>query len=294
MTIQQLSQEIGIGIDTLRIWERRYGFPVPGRDARGHRSYSLEQVEELRVVKSLQNFGQRPGKIFSLSASKRRELLDQLTAQSLPQDDSLQRLAYELTPPEIAAEMAAQLQSHGMCNFIYQFAVPLLQLLDHGWTSGQLSIAREHLISDQLENLLKAELTGSPAAPESAILFVTLNGERHKLGLLLAAVLFEQAGVSAIWMSEDLPLSEIPELATDLGVAGVALSFSGHYSPRQAKQDLSSLRKSLDPAIKIIAGGHAVKQVVGFPNLLICTDLQQIEQMAKRFFQSVNGKKERS
>ncbi len=294
MTIQQLSQEIGIGIDTLRIWERRYGFPIPGRDARGHRSYSQDQVEELRVVKSLQSFGQRPGKIFSLSTAERRELLDQLTAQSLPQDDSLQRLAYALSPPEIAAEMADQLQVHGLENFICQFAVPLLQLLDHGWTSGQLSIAREHLISDQLENLLKAKLTGSPANPEQAMLFLTLNGERHKLGLLLAAVLFEQAGVPAIWMSEDLPLSEIPALATELGVAGVALSFSGHYSPRQAKQDLSSLRKSLDPAIKIIAGGHAVRKVVDLPNLLICTDLQQIEQLVKRHFRSLNGKKERS
>jgi DNA-binding transcriptional MerR regulator len=294
MTIQQLSQEIGIGIDTLRIWERRYGFPVPGRDARGHRSYSQEQVEELRVVKSLQSFGQRPGKIFSLAAAERRELLAQLTAQSLPQDDSLQRLAYQMSPSEIATEMASQLQSHGLGNFIYQFAVPLLQLLDHGWTSGQLSIAREHLISDQLENLLKAELTGSPLKPEPAILFLTLNGERHKLGLLLAAVLFEQAGVPAIWMSEDLPLSEIPALAADLGVAGVALSFSGHYSPRQAKQDLSSLRKSLAPEITIIAGGHAVRQVTGLPNLLVCTDLQQIEQLAKRYFRSANGKKERS
>ena len=45
MTIQQLSREIGIGIDTLRIWERRYGFPIPGRDTRGHRTYSAEQVD---------------------------------------------------------------------------------------------------------------------------------------------------------------------------------------------------------------------------------------------------------
>lgn len=52
MKILQLSQEIGVGIDTLRIWERRYGFPVPGRDARGHRSYNRSQVEELRVVKN--------------------------------------------------------------------------------------------------------------------------------------------------------------------------------------------------------------------------------------------------
>ncbi len=205
MTIQQLSQEIGIGIDTLRIWERRYGFPIPGRDARGHRSYSLKQVEELRVVKNLQSFGQRPGKIFSLTSGQRRELLEELTTQSLPEDCGLQKLVYDLSPSEIVAEMSRQLQSLGLVNFVHQYAVPLLQLLDHGWSSGQLSIAREHLISDQLENLLRPKLTGNAASPSLSILFLTLSGERHKLGLLLAAVLFEQAGVPALWLSEELP-----------------------------------------------------------------------------------------
>ena len=45
----------GLKPDTLRAWERRYGFPAPGRDARGHRSYSSNQIEELRVVKRLQD-----------------------------------------------------------------------------------------------------------------------------------------------------------------------------------------------------------------------------------------------
>ena len=290
MTIQQLSQEIGIGIDTLRIWERRYGFPIPGRDARGHRTYSKQHLEELRVVKNLQNFGQRPGKIFALSPEQRRQLLDELTAQSLPEDDSIKRLVYELAPQQIAAELADQRQQRGLTDFIYFYAVPLLQLLDHGWSSGQLSIAREHLISDQLENLLRHELSNNSSTSEPSILFLTLSGERHKLGLLLAAVLFEQAGIPVSWLSEELPLSEIPALAEDLGVAGVALSFSGHYGVRHAKQALSSLRKSLNPKIKIIAGGRAVRQVTSLTNLLICTDLQQIELLAKRHFPKTDHK----
>lgn len=294
MTIQQLSNEIGIGIDTLRIWERRYGFPVPGRDGRGHRSYTSEQVEELRVVKNLQNFGQRPGKIFSLSAIQRRELLDELAAQPLPADNELQRLVEELSPQLISAELTAQRQQLGINKFILQYVVPLLRLLDHGWNSGRLSIAREHLISDQLENLLKSELTGHAMNRHQSILFLTLSGERHKLGLLLAAVLFEQAGAPTIWLSEELPLSEVPGLVAELGAVGVALSFSGHYSARQAKQDLRSLRKNLAPVVKIIAGGHAVQQISSLPNLLICTDLRQIPKLAKRYFPSPQCEKERS
>lgn len=284
MKIQQLSQEIGVGIDTLRIWERRYGFPVPGRDARGHRSYSTHQVEQLRVVKKLQDFGQRPGKIFALNPQDRRALLERLTTDKLPCDDRLQRLAKEMRPGQIAAELAEQRNNLGLSGFIRQCVQPLLQLLDHGWTSGQLSIAREHMISEQLEKLLKLELDKSVPENRPQILFLTLSGERHKIGLLLSAVIFQQSGLKVHWLRDELPLSEIPQLATDLGVDGVALSFSSHYPRRQAKQDLRNLRKQLDPRIKIIAGGQAVEQVNSLPDLLVCNDLEQIPQLVSRHF----------
>lgn len=283
MTIQQLSQEIGIGVDTLRIWERRYGFPVPGRDGRGHRSYDSRQLEELRMVKKLVNYGQRPGKVFALTLPERRALLNRLSSGLLPDDERLQYLIQEMSPQQIALELASQRNKLGLRGFIKQKVLPLLQLLDHGWTIGQLSIAREHLVTDQLEESLKRELATSIAS-HPQVVFVTLSGERHKIGLLLAAALFRDAGLQVLWLSEDLPLSEIPGLASDLGVTGVALSFSGHYAPRQAKQDLRHLRQQLDPRVKIIAGGHTVQQMRSLPNLLICNDLDHIPQLVDKHF----------
>ncbi len=284
MKIQQLSHEIGVGLDTLRIWERRYGSPVPGRDAHGHRNYSRNQAEELRVVKKLQDLGQRPGKIFALCPKDRRELLETLTSQKLPDDQRLKNLIEEMSSQQIAAELAVQRSSLGLSGFIKQCVMPLLQLLDHGWTTGRLSIAREHLITDQLENLLKLELDKTATENRPQIVFLTLSGERHKIGLLLSAVIFQRAGLQVLWLREDLPLSEIPQLATDLGVTGVALSFSSHYASRQAKQDLRTLRKSLDPRIKIIAGGHAVQQMSSLPDLLICNNLEQIPPLIRQHF----------
>ncbi|MGW8313180.1 MAG: MerR family transcriptional regulator [Desulfuromonadales bacterium] len=284
MTIQQLSQEVGIGIDTLRVWERRYGCPSPGRDARGHRSYNQQQVEELRLVKKLQDLGQRPGKIFLLSPNQRRGLLHKLSSSHVPGDQHLKLLIEKMKPQQIATELAEQRDKLGLHGFIQQYVIPLLRVLDHGWTIGQLSIAREHLVSDQLESLLKQELVKTIADNRPHVLFLTLSGERHKIGLLLAAVLFQESGLKVLCLSEELPLSEVPELATELGVTGVALSFSSHYAPRQAKQDLRSLRKQLDPRIKIIAGGRAVHKMSSLPDLLICSDLGQIPQLVGRHF----------
>jgi MerR family transcriptional regulator, light-induced transcriptional regulator len=41
---------IGVSPNTLRSWERRYGFPRPERSSGGHRQYSLTEIESLRLT----------------------------------------------------------------------------------------------------------------------------------------------------------------------------------------------------------------------------------------------------
>jgi DNA-binding transcriptional MerR regulator len=41
---------LGISPNTLRSWERRYGYPAPHRSAGGHRQYSLTQIDALRLT----------------------------------------------------------------------------------------------------------------------------------------------------------------------------------------------------------------------------------------------------
>jgi MerR family transcriptional regulator, light-induced transcriptional regulator len=41
---------LGVSPNTLRSWERRYGFPRPERSSGGHRQYALSQIEALRLT----------------------------------------------------------------------------------------------------------------------------------------------------------------------------------------------------------------------------------------------------
>ena len=52
-SIADIERETGLGKDTLRVWERRYGFPQPLRDARGDRLYDPPQLERLMLLKRL-------------------------------------------------------------------------------------------------------------------------------------------------------------------------------------------------------------------------------------------------
>ena len=285
ITIQQLSQELGIGADTLRVWERRFGFPRPERDTRGHRLYPDEQVEHLRIIKKLQNLGHRPKQIFALSTEQRQQLLHQ-QQRPVAQID-LDHLIIKVSSEEIEEELRRRLAQKGLRQFVHQVAVPLIDIMDHRWVDGSLSIAREHLLSDMLAELLKEHLQPQ-RQPRGRIIFLTLSGERHKLGLLLSAALFHCEGLDCILIGEELPLLEVEQMVTLHGADAVALSFSVHSSTRQAKQDLAWLRKNLPERVKVIAGGYALRNGMYLPGISVCTDLNQIGDLCAREFPALN------
>jgi DNA-binding transcriptional MerR regulator len=280
LSIQQLSQEVSIGVDTLRIWERRYGFPCPTRDSRGHRRYPENQLEALRTVKKLQALGYRPSRIFAHSPEDRVRLLEEQNRPADPTLETEENLILSGSLSQLETRLRTYLQQKGLEALIFQRLLPITQMMDSHWNDGTLSIAREHLISDLISDLLKEQL--QEPQPGSTILFLTLSGERHKLGLLMSAALFYLAGARCLLIQEELPLSEIPRSAQETNCAAVALSFSSHYPARQAKRDLANLRNALDPKIKLIAGGQALKNNFIMPGLILCTDLRKIPDIYRR------------
>lgn len=285
LSINQLSQELSIGVDTLRIWERRYGFPRPGRDPRGHRCYPHNQLEELRTIKKLQNLGYRPQQIFSLTAEQRLEILSGQGNDPNPELEVYDQLVLSGSPTHIETKLRSYLSAYGLKSLISERLIPLIQIIGKYWEEGKLSIAREHLISDILEEILREQITQPQTMePQIRIVFLTLCGERHKLGLMMSAALFHQQGAHCLLIQEELPLSEIPQLVLDTGSHAAALSFSSHYSPRQARKDLANLRNNLDTKIKIIAGGQAISKPFHLPGIICCTDACQIPTIYAKYF----------
>ena len=62
LSIAAVERDTGLSKDTLRVWERRYGFPCPERDQAGDRIYPPEQVVRLHTIRRLMDAGHRPGR----------------------------------------------------------------------------------------------------------------------------------------------------------------------------------------------------------------------------------------
>lgn len=64
----------GIPVQTLRVWERRYGLTQTERSARGQRLYSPRQVERLGLIKQLVDYGHPVGLLARLSVERLQEM----------------------------------------------------------------------------------------------------------------------------------------------------------------------------------------------------------------------------
>src|SRR4051812_34502718 len=50
MRVGELARRTGVGVSTLRAWERRFGFLDPDRSPAGHRVYGEDDVERVNAV----------------------------------------------------------------------------------------------------------------------------------------------------------------------------------------------------------------------------------------------------
>ena len=50
LTISEVARRTGVGISTLRAWERRYGFPIAQRLPGGHRRYTERDVDTIEAI----------------------------------------------------------------------------------------------------------------------------------------------------------------------------------------------------------------------------------------------------
>lgn len=264
--IAAVERDTGLSKDVLRVWERRYGFPVPGRDANGDRAYSADQVDRLRLIKRLMDMGHRPGKLIATPYEELAALAPRRAAAALamPDDhlaelDELVELIRKHDGGSYVQAMQQRLARQGLQRFVQDTVAPLAHRIGEGWEKGRVEVFEEHLFTELTKRLLRQSIATLPAGVRRPrILLTTLPGEQHLLGLLMAETLFALEGAECIPLGTQTPLLEIGRAATAHQADVVALSFSMAFAPRQIPALLLQLRMGLHASVELWAGGSGV------------------------------------
>jgi len=261
-SIGTVERETGLSKDTLRVWERRYGFPQPLRDGHGERLYPADQVEKLMLIRRLMDRGVRPGRIVSATVA---ELAAQLgpkpaTANGASAPAGPLREVLHLLRARRLEEMRQQLEQAllrlGLQRFVLEVAAPLSTLVGEAWAAGEIEIFDEHVYSEQIAQLLRRAMGSETHAwQRPRVLLTTPPGEAHQLGLLMACACIVVEGAQCISLGPQTPIAEIVHAARAHQVDIVGLSFSRAMKPRAAGTLLGELRQQLDPSIALWAGG---------------------------------------
>lgn len=275
-TIAAVERETGLSKDTLRVWERRYGFPQPQRDASGERLYDAPQLERLRHIRRALDAGHRPGQVVPLPLAELQALG---TAPAGPSPKAPARAA--VAPPADARAASAfvdawmdalrrrdlpalhsgmrqALQRLGLDLFVRAVVAPMNQRVGQAWLAGELAVFDEHLYSEAVQNALRLAIAQvgvlrEPRPPR--VLLGSFPQEPHTLGLLMAEAQLVLHGCQTLALGPRTPVADIAAAALAHRADAVALSCSASQNPRVLQASLRDLRAALPAQVPIWAGG---------------------------------------
>ena len=255
LSIGDICEETGLSADLIRVWERRYGFPQPVRLPSGHRRYRREDLHQLRLMAEAVAQGHRPGTVVRATEVELRKLLLPLES---PTVETLFVAVAAMDTDCIRRLLKEALAQLGWKAFLQQVVSPLLDRVGMAWADGSIGIHHEHLVTEVLEDGLRELRLEFRVAPpgQGLVLLCTLPGERHRLGLLMAALAYEAQGVRTELLGVDLPVASIAAAARALKVACVAVSLSIQSSGEPTRRLLMDLKERLPAGCRLLIGGQ--------------------------------------
>ena len=241
LRIGELARRVGVTVDVLRAWERRYGVPTPSRTDGGFRLYSDADERRVRAMRSHMAAGLSageaaaqvrsdeagPGLLGDLSAAAARFALalddyDDATAHSAL-DDLLGAFTFETVARDVL--------------------LPYLGELGRRWEVGEASVAQEHFASSLLLGRLFALARGWGRGGGPRAVLACPPGELHELGLTIFGVALRDQGWRVVYLGKDTPPSTLQETARRLSPAAIVLAATVPEPFRRARAELAELAK---------------------------------------------------
>ena len=266
LSIAAVERDTGLSKDTLRVWERRYGFPSPERDAAGDRLYPPAQVARLHTIRRLMDAGHRPGRIVALAPEALQALVNAAPVAAIATDAALTgevepclALIAQHDVHKLRRALGQSVLRLGLVAFVTQLVAPLNTAVGEAWMQGRFQVFEEHLYTECVTGVLRHAIAGiapPPGRGAPRVLLTTVPQEAHGLGLLMVEALLALEGCHCLSLGPQTPLADIARAAQVHDADIVALSFTAVQSPQTVLAALRTLRRQLPPSIALWVGGQ--------------------------------------
>jgi methanogenic corrinoid protein MtbC1 len=269
LSIGDICSETGLSPDVVRVWERRYGFPAPVRLPSGHRRYRKEDLNRLRLLTECVASGHRPSKLAGLGeADLKRLLMASGPGFASGPLQPLFKAVSEMDSSRIRQLIQDAHREYGLKRFLSEAVAPLLDRVGMAWAEGSIGIQEEHLLTEILEDVLRPLRHSYPPNPAlGTVLLATLPGERHRLGLLMVALLYASRGFRVELLGVDTPVASIAGAARTLRAAKVAVSLSIQSSGEPTRRLLMDLQERLPQGCALVIGGQGAARTRKVPGV---------------------------
>lgn len=261
--IRTVSGLTGVNSVTLRAWERRYALIKPIRTPKGHRLYTMADVDLIHQVVALLSNGMSIGQV-------RQVLDDQIQPEPVLEPDA------DFDPWPIRQDRLLQAViafDDGALNAVYhevlslypvdivtqRLITPLLQKLGERWEHNLGSIAEEHFFSVFLRNKLGARFHHANHSRQGPkLLAACLPGEQHEVGLLLFALAALDWDYRVVLLGPNTPLPELPAVAMRTTAQAIVLSGSADLAATVIERELPQLCRTT--TLPVFIGGRITER----------------------------------
>ncbi len=271
--LKAVLQETGIGADTLRAWERRYGLPKPQRTRGGHRLYSQRDIHLIKWLVARQAEG--------LSISRAVKRWNELAEAG---EDPLADVRVATAPGQVLAPtnldavreewLAACLgfneaRAESWLNQAFAFYTPetvISEIILRGlhevgdrWQQGRVTVQQEHFMSGLAMRRLDALIAAAPAPVHpGTIVLACPPTELHSLPLLYLNVMLRRRGRNVVFLGADVPMEHLEETTRVLNATLVVLSAQRLTSARTLREAAASLAGK---RVRVAYGGRVFNQI---------------------------------
>jgi methanogenic corrinoid protein MtbC1 len=170
----------------------------------------------------------------------------------------------------------------GPLDFLDTRVGPLLRAVGDAWETGRLEVRHEHFLSERVGDLLRAlRMPLEERATGPRVVFASLPGEAHALGLQMSALLLAASGCRIVYLGTEVPKAEIVHMTHDLDARAVAVSISSANHTPATLSHLRGLRDHLPRRVALLVGGDGAPRPR--PGIEVIRDLRELNDWGRRF-----------